>query len=62
MSNLIPSQNKGFARGEDTIKESIDEMVAMWKGSKLVGKAMSWAVGIIAAIGAAWAAAKKSTL
>lgn len=47
---------------EDTIKESIDEMVAMWKGSKLVGKIMTWAVGIIAAIGAAWAAAKKSTL
>lgn len=47
---------------EDTIKESIDEMVSMWKGSKLVGKIMTWAVGIIAAIGAAWAAAKKSTL
>ena len=47
---------------EGTIQESIDEMVSMWKGSKLVGKIMTWAVGIIAAIGAAWAAAKKSTL
>jgi len=34
----------------------------MWKGSKLVGKLMTWLVGIIAAIGAAWAAAKKSLL
>lgn len=47
---------------EDTIKESIDEMVSMWKGSKVVGKIMTWLVGVIAAIGAAWAAAKKSLM
>lgn len=47
---------------EDTIKESIDEMVSMWKGSKVIGKIMTWLVGIIAAIGAAWAAAKKSLM
>ena len=53
--------NDHIAR-EDTIKESIDEMVSMWKGSKLVGKIITWLVGVIAAIGAAWATAKKSLL
>jgi hypothetical protein len=53
--------NDHIAR-EDIIKESIDEMVSMWKGSKLVGKLMTWLVGIVAAIGAAWATAKKSLL
>lgn len=44
---------------DGTIQESIDEIVAMWKGSKVVGKLMTWAVGIAAAIGAAWATVKK---
>ena len=44
---------------EDVIKESIDEMVSMWKGSKLMGRVTAWAVGILAAFGAAWASAKK---
>lgn len=44
---------------EDVIKESIDDMVSLWKGSKLVGKIMTWGVGIIAALGASWAAVKK---
>lgn len=61
LSSLKSDLSDHIAR-EDTIKESIDEMVSMWKGSKLVGKIMTWAVGIIAAIGAAWAAAKKATL
>ena len=47
---------------EHPIKESIDEMVSMWNGSKLVGKIITWLVGVIAAIGAAWATAKKSLL
>jgi len=34
----------------------------MWKGSKVVGRIMTWLVGIVAAVGAAWAAAKKSLL
>jgi len=37
-------------------------MVSMWKGSKVVGRIMTWLVGIVAAIGAAWATAKKSLL
>lgn len=45
---------------DDTIKESIDEMVSMWKGSKLVGKIITWLVGVIAAIGATWATVKKA--
>ena len=53
--------NEHIAR-EDVIKGSIDEMVSMWKGSKVVGKIMTWLVGIVAAIGAAWATAKKSLL
>jgi hypothetical protein len=44
---------------EDVIKESIDEMVSTWKGSKVVGKVMTWAVGIIAAVGATIAAVKR---
>ena len=44
---------------EGTIQESIDEMVAMWKGSKVVGKILTWGIGIAAAIGAAWASVKK---
>lgn len=44
---------------EGTIQESIDEMVAMWKGSKVVGKLLTWGIGIAAAIGAAWASVKK---
>lgn len=44
---------------EGTIQESIDEMVVMWKGSKIVGRIMTWLVGIAAAVGAAWATAKK---
>lgn len=44
---------------EGTIQESIDEMVSLWKGSKVVGKLMTWLVGIAAALGAAWATAKK---
>ena len=45
---------------ENVIKESIDDMVSLWKGSKVVGRIMTWAVGIIAAAGAAYAAAKKT--
>jgi hypothetical protein len=44
---------------EGTIQESIDEMVSMWKGSKVVGKILTWGIGIAAAIGAAWASVKK---
>jgi hypothetical protein len=44
---------------EGTIQESIDEMVSMWKGSKVVGKILTWGIGIAAALGAAWASVKK---
>lgn len=50
--------NDHIAR-EDVIKESIDEMVSTWKGSKVVGKVMTWAVGIIAAVGATFATVKR---
>lgn len=61
LSSMNTELSDHIAR-EDTIKESIDEMVSMWKGSKVIGKIMTWLVGIVAAVGAAWAAAKKSTL
>jgi hypothetical protein len=32
----------------------------MWKGSKLMAKVTTWFVGILAAIGAAYATAKKN--
>ena len=47
---------------ENVIKESIDDMVSLWKGSKVVGKIMTWVVGIVAAVGAAYATAKKTLL
>lgn len=43
----------------DTMQESIDEMVVMWKGSKVVGRIVTWMVGITAAVGAAYATWKK---
>ena len=42
--------------------ESVVEIVTIWKGSKLMARIISWAVGICAALGAAYAAAKKSLL
>jgi len=47
---------------ENVIQESIDEMVSLWKGSKVVGRIMTWIVGIIAAVGAAWATVKKGMI
>lgn len=44
---------------DSIIQDSLDEMVSMWKGSKLVGKILSWAIGILAALGAGIAAIKK---
>jgi len=44
---------------EDVIKESLDEMVATWKGSKIAGRIAAWFVGIVSAFVAAWASAKK---
>lgn len=50
--------NDHIAR-EDVIKESIDEMVSTWKGSKIAGRVMAWLVGIVAAVGAAIATVKR---
>lgn len=47
---------------ENEIKESIDDMVALWKGSRVVGRIMTWIVGIAAAAGAAYATVKKALL
>lgn len=47
---------------ENVIQESIDDMVSLWKGSKVVGRIMTWIVGIIAAVGAAWATVKKGLI
>ena len=50
--------NDHIAR-EDVIKESIDEMVSTWKGSKIAGRVVAWLVGIAAAVGATIAAIKR---
>lgn len=42
--------------------ESVTEMVTIWKGSKLMAKIASWFIGILAALGAAYATAKKNLL
>lgn len=42
------------------ISDSVSEIVTMWKGSKLMAKVTTWFVGILAAIGAAYATAKKN--
>ena len=47
---------------ENVIHESIDDMVSLWKGSKVVGRIMTWIVGIIAAVGAAWATVKNGLI
>lgn len=60
--NDVGSKLSDHISRETVVQESIDEMVSLWKGSKLVGKIMTWFVGVIAAFGAAYAAAKKSIL
>ena len=46
----------------DDIKEAVDEMVSFWKGSRVVGRIVTWGVGVAAAFGAAYATAKKHLL
>jgi hypothetical protein len=43
----------------DGIKESVDEMVAAWEGSKIAGRVVAWLVGIAAAVGAMIATIKR---
>lgn len=43
----------------DGIKESIDEMVVAWEGSKIAGRVMAWFFGIAAAVGAVIATIKR---
>lgn len=58
LSNVAKTLGSHIDR-EEVIKESIDDMVALWKGSKVVGRIMTWVVGVTAALGAAYASAKK---
>ena len=44
---------------ESLVQESIDDMVAIWKGSRVVGRITTWLVGIAAALAAAYATIKK---
>ena len=44
---------------ENEIKESIDSMVALWKGSKVVARIVMGLAGIIVGIAGAYAAVKK---
>lgn len=46
----------------DDIKDAVDEMVSFWKGSRIVGRIITWVVGVTAAFGAAYATAKKHLL
>lgn len=49
----------GHIAQNEAIKDSVDELVAFWTGSKLAGKVISWGVGICAAAAAAWASTKR---
>ncbi len=49
---LVGKELSDHIAREDVIKESIDEMVVTWKGSKIAGRVMSWFVWDAAAIGA----------
>ena len=44
---------------ENEIKESIDSMVALWKGSKVVARIVMGLAGIVVGIAGAYAAIKK---
>lgn len=44
---------------EGEIKESIDDMVAFWKGSKLAGRLIAWLIGVVSALSASYVAVKK---
>jgi hypothetical protein len=58
LSNVTVTLSEHIAQNE-SIKESIDELVAFWTGSKLAGKVISWGVGICAAAAAAFASIKR---
>jgi hypothetical protein len=58
LSSVTVTLSEHIAQNE-SIKESIDELVAFWTGSKLAGKAISWVVGICAAAAAAFASIKR---
>ena len=46
----------------DEIKDAVDEMVSFWKGSRVVGRIVTWAVGVAAALAAVIATSKRHFL
>ena len=38
--------------GWDSVKESVDEIVTTWRGTKIAGRAFGWVIGIFSAVGA----------
>ena len=43
----------------DEIKEAIDDLVVIWRGSRVMGRIIMWFVGTTASAAALWAAIKK---
>ena len=58
MKHVSETLSEHIAR-EGEIKDSIDDMVVFWKGSKIAGRVASWFLGTLAALMAAYASAKK---
>ena len=49
------------ATGEE-VKEAIDDMVVIWRGSRIMGKVIMWFISLASALAAGWVAAKKLIL
>jgi hypothetical protein len=58
LNNVTVTLSDHIAQNE-SIKESIDELVTFWTGSKLAGKVISWVAGVCAAAAAAFVSIKK---
>ena len=47
-----------IAKSEE-IKEAIDDMVVIWRGSRIMGKVIMWFISLASALAAGYVAAKK---
>ncbi len=50
-----------IAKSEE-VKEAIDDMVVIWRGSRIMGKVIMWFISLASALAAGWVAAKKLIL
>ena len=50
-----------IAKSEE-VKDAIDDMVVIWRGSRIMGKVIMWFISLASALAAGWVAAKKLIL